>query len=207
MLRAIPSECLCVALLLVSWTAAAGAAETPDGGSGPLQDCVEVPLTVSGLPPDGMPAPVTCDVDFAAMLQRLGQSGAVDERSVRLFQVLPDGSLREQPIQLLARPQPRAAQRQFLPATVSGVSYLAEVAAADAAPAVTASGQLWWLAQGDAEGRAAYRLRFGVLRRGRAIQVPYPPQNWRMFDDQDRATPLAYFPRMQIRPQWPLDGV
>ena len=205
--RVLPSESLCVALLVVSWIAVARGAEPLDDGRGPLDDCCEVPLTVSGLPPGGMPAPVTCDVDFAALSQQLGPSGAVDERSVRLFQLLPDGSLREQPIQLLARPQPRAAQRQFLPATVAGVSYLTEAAAAEAAPVVATSGQLWWLAQGDAEGRAAFRLRFGVLRRGRAIQVPYPPQNWRMFDDQDRATPLAYFPRMQIRPQRPLDGV
>ena len=148
-----------------------------------------------------------CEADFAGLLQRLGKSGAVDERSVRLFQVLPDGGQREQPVQLLAREQPRAAQRQFLPATVSGVSYLAEVAASEAQPVVPTGGQLSWIAQGDSEGRAHYRLQFGVLRRGRAIQVPYPPQNWRMFDDQDRATPLAYFPRMQIRPQWPLDGV
>ena len=131
----------------------------------------------------------------------------MDERSLRLFRVLPDGSQHEQPVQLLAREQPRAAQRQFLPTTVSGVSYLTEVAAAEAQADVPTHGELWWIAQGDKEGRANYRLLFGVLRRGRAIQVPYPPQNWRMFDDQDRATPLAYFPRMQIRPQWPLDGV
>lgn len=210
MRRAIPSQILGV--LLVSWAAAARAAEAPQDGNGPLYEPYEVPLAVSGLPPGGVPTPVQCDVDFAALLQRRGRSGAVDERSLRLFQVLPDGSTREQPVQLLSRLQPRAAQRQFLPATVSGVSYLAEVAAADVAtagaqPAVPTAGQLWWLAQGDAGGRAAYRLQFGVLRRGRAIQVPYPPQNWRMFDDQDRATPLAYFPRMQIRPLWPLDGV
>ncbi len=207
-MRAIPGGILCVALFVVASAAAGGlAADAPSGDRGPLYDLFEVPIAVSGLPAEGQPAPVRGDVDFGGLLQRLGKSGAVDERSVRLFQILPDGSQREQPVQLLAREQPRAAQRQFLPATVPGVSYLAEVAASESPPAVPAGGQLWWVAQGGSDGRASYRLQFGVLRRGRAIQVPYPPQNWRMFDDQDRATPLAYFPRMQIRPQWPLDGV
>jgi hypothetical protein len=51
-----------------------------------------------------------------------------------------------------------------------------------------------------------YCLKFAVPRRGLLIQVPFPPQNLRAFDDQNRAAPVRYFPRMQIRPQWPLDG-
>lgn len=207
-MHAILNRLFVVSLFIAALSAVgARAAETPRGDRGPLYELFEVPIAVSGLPPGAAPAPLGCEVDFAGLLQRLGKSGAVDERSVRLFQVLPDGGRREQPVQLLSREQPRAAQRQFLPATVSGVSYLAEVAASETRPVVPAGGPLSWIAQGDSEGRADYRLQFGVLRRGRAIQVPYPPQNWRMFDDQDRATPLAYFPRMQIRPQWPLDGV
>lgn len=198
--------CACLLVILVSAAPSAAADAAPDS-TGPLYDRFEVPLEVSGLPTNVEFVPVSCEVDFGVLLQRLNKSGAVDERSLRLCRVLPDGSQREQPVQLLAREQPRAAQRQFLPATVSGVSYLTEAAAGAAHADVKTHGELWWIAQGEKDGRASYRLVFGVLRRGRAIQVPYPPQNWRMFDDQDRATPLAHFPRMQIRPQWPLDGI
>lgn len=206
MSAALPERC-CVFLLCILASAAPSlAGDAPPESSGPLYDRFEVPLEVSALPAGAEFVPVACAMDFQALLQRLGKSGSVDERSLRLYRVLPDGSRQEQPVQLLSREQSRAAQRQFLPATVPGVSYLTE-APAGAAPAdVRTHGELWWIAQGDQNGRADYRLVFGVLRRGRAIQVPYPPQNWRMFDDQDRATPLAHFPRMQIRPQWPLDG-
>jgi hypothetical protein len=196
-------------ILLCGASAAASAhgAEPPADDGSSLYEPFEVPIDVDGLPPDAAGVPVHGEVDFVELLQQIGKSGAVDERSVRLFRVLADGSRREQPVQLLARDQPRAAVRQFLPGTVSGVSYLTEAAASESQPAIPAGGQLWWIARADGEGRASYRLQFGVLRRGRAIQVPYPPQNWRMFDQQERATPLAYFPRMQIRPQWPVDGV
>jgi hypothetical protein len=36
--------------------------------------------------------------------------------------------------------------------------------------------------------------------------VPFPPQNLRVFDQAGRATPLRWFPRMQVRPQMPMDG-
>ncbi len=193
-------------LVVVAPAASSVAAEPPPDPAGPLYDFFEVPLQVSELPANAEFVPLSCEVDFQALLQRLGKSGAVDERSLRLYRVLPDGGQQEQPVQLLACVQPRAAQRQFLPATVSGVSYLTEAAAGAAQSDVKTLGQLWWIGQGDKDGRAGYRLVFGVLRRGRAVQVPYPPQNWRMFDDRDRATPLAHFPTMQIRPQWPLDG-
>lgn len=201
-----------IALYVATVVAAVGAApgwsdQTPADTDRSLYERFEIPIDVAGLPPGATLAPIQCDVDFAELLRQAGKGGAVDERSLRLFHVLPDGSRREQPVQLLARQQPRAAVRQFLPGTVSGVSYLAEAAAGQATPAVAAGGQLWWRVNADGDGRASYRLQFGALRRGRAIQVPYPPQNWRMFDEQERATPLAYFPRMQIRPQWPVDGV
>jgi len=207
-MSAITRQRLCVTVLFATFAAApACGAETPAEDGGSLYERFEVSIDVAGLPPDATLVPIHCEADFASLLQQTGKSGAVDERSVRLFHILADGSRCEQPVQLLARPQPRAAVRQFLPGTVTGVSYLTEAAASESQGAVATGGQLWWLARADREGRASYRLQFGVLRRGRAIQVPYAPQNWRMFDDQDRATPLAYFPRMQIRPQWPLEGV
>ncbi|NLF71577.1 MAG: hypothetical protein GX575_21300 [Candidatus Anammoximicrobium sp.] len=199
----------CSVLLLCLLASASGspAADAPPDDIGPLHEVCEVPLEVSGLPRNAQFVPISCGINFEALLPRLGKSGAVDERSFRLVRVLPDGRRLDQPAQWLASVQPRAAQRQFLPATVPGVSYLTEAAAGAAQADVKTRGELWWIAQGDQDGRAQYRLAFGLLRRGRAIQVPYPPQNWRMFDGQDRATPLAHFPRLQIRPQWPLDGV
>jgi hypothetical protein len=63
------------------------------------------------------------------------------------------------------------------------------------------AGDLAWAARnGD------YRLEFGVPKSGCQVQVPFPPQNLRGFDDEGRATPVRPFPRMQIRPQWPLEG-
>lgn len=200
--------CWSSVLMVICAAAAPGwGAESPEADAGSLHERFEVAIDVADLPPEAAQVPVECDVDFGELLRQAGRRGAVDERSLRLFHVLPDGSRREQPVQLLARPQPRAAERQFLPGTVPGVSYLTEAAAGEAPSAVAAGGQLCWLACADPQGRASYRLQLGTLRRGRAIQVPYPPQNWRMFDEQERATPLAYFPQLQIRPQWPVDGV
>ena len=42
---------------------------------------------------------------------------------------------------------------------------------------------------------------------GRAVQVPFPPQNLRCFDAAGQATPLRHFPVVQSHPQWPQDGV
>ena len=136
-----------IALYVATVVAAVGAApgwsdQTPADTDRSLYERFEIPIDVAGLPPGATLAPIQCDVDFAELLRQAGKGGAVDERSLRLFHVLPDGSRREQPVQLLARQQPRAAVRQFLPGTVSGVSYLAEAAAGQATPAVAAGGQL-----------------------------------------------------------------
>jgi hypothetical protein len=64
------------------------------------------------------------------------------------------------------------------------------------------AGELAWAAR-----NGAYRLEFGVPTSGRQVQVPFPPENLRGFDDDGRATPVRHFPRLQIRPQWPLEGV
>ena len=37
--------------------------------------------------------------------------------------------------------------------------------------------------------------------------MPYPPADLRAFDADHDARPLGLFPRMQIHPQWPLDGM
>jgi hypothetical protein len=46
-----------------------------------------------------------------------------------------------------------------------------------------------------------------VPRDGTFIQVPYAPADLHAFDREGHATRPRWFPRVQIRPQWPLDGV
>src|SRR5262249_56662606 len=94
----------------------------------------------------------------------------------------------------------------LLPGTPAAVSYLAEHDANAPAGLPRVAGELCWAARGDARGSAAYRLRFGVLREGSHVQVPFGAQDLRAFDREGRATPLHPFPRMQVRPSWPLGG-
>jgi len=165
-----------------------------------------VPLHVSGLPAGAEFVPLTCPVDFTSLLQQTGTSGAVDVRSLRLYRFTEGGGEVEEAVQFSAAPQPRPKTRHLLPGAAPGVSYLAEFRAEDAAPLPRTAGDLSWAARADAQGRAEYRLRFGVPRAGMLVQVPYPPHDLRAFDAGGRATPLHAFPHMQIRPQWPLGG-
>jgi len=167
---------------------------------------MSVDIEVEGLPAHSDEVPVTCPIDFTALRKPLGVAGAVDERSLRLSHRLPDGSEREVPVQFAAAPQPRR-KRELLPDTVEQVSYSAEYAAGQAPEGVRVAGKLCWMARSDEDGSSRYRLRFGVPRHGRQVQVPYGPRNLRAFDADGRATPIRHFPRMQIRPLWPLDGV
>jgi len=177
------------------------AAEPPD-----THRRIRVPLVVENLPAHAAFVPVSCEIDFTAILDRLKVPGAVDGRSLRLFRLLPDGREVEEPVQLAMQDQPRARQRRLLPDTTPKVSYLAEYAASAPASQKQAA-TLTWVAQADAHGRQACRLSFGVALRGRLVQVPYAPHELIAFDEQGRGAPPRYFARMQIRPQWPLDGV
>lgn len=198
---------LLASILAPRATATRAAEQQPPPDGAPRYDRFEIPIDVDELPPRAALVPIQCEINFGPALHQLGQAGLVDERSLRLFHVTSGGQRREQPVQLVARQQPRTAASQPALGAATGAGTSAEPTADERRAAVTTAGQLWWIAQADDAGQASYRLQFGVLRGGRTLQVPYPPADWRMFDDQDRATPLAYFPRMQIRPQWPLDGV
>jgi len=155
-----------------------------------------IPIEVAGLPTGSEFVPVTCFIDFTAVLERLKVAGAVDERSLRLY-----AGNAEIPFQFSASPQARPKERKLLPGTSPAVSLSAEYAAGETPAGVRVAGVLTWLARGP-----RYRLSFKVAPEGRLVQVPFPPQNLRAFDAQGRATPVRHFPRMQIRPQWPLDG-
>lgn len=193
--------------LLPGWILLAGTLATPVAAADDsAQRWFSVPLEVSGLPPNAAFVPVSCPLDFTALLAKLKTSGAVDERALRLYRVQPDGGQVEEPVQFTADPQPRGKARQLLPGTTTPVSYTIEYPAAET-PDVRVAGTLTWIAQAGPDGGARYRLKFGVPRAGSLVQVPFPPQNLRAFDGQGRATPVRYFPQLQIRPQWPLDGV
>ncbi len=193
---------------LVSWGAGqdfrsdnSGAPSAPE-----LYRWFSLSLTVTGLPPGSGFVPVSAPVNFSALLATLGESGAVDEHSLRLYRLVGAGEEIAEPVQFLSAPQPRSKERKLLPGTSPSVSYLGEEEAGQTPASIKVAGELAFLAASEPEGAARYRLEFGVLRAGRAIQVPYPPQNLLMFDAQGRATPRTWFPMMQIHPQWPLEG-
>ena len=65
----------------------------------------------------------------------------------------------------------------------------------------------------DTWGVADYLPSVAEVRRmgredcdGRAVVVPYPPYNVRVFDERGRIASRPDFPRMQVRPQWPREG-
>jgi hypothetical protein len=182
-----------------------------------------MPIEVKGVSPKVEFVPVTCTIDFTEILSRLKVPGAVDERSLRLSRVKPDGSELDEPVQFSASPQPRPKERRLLPGTSPNLSYLGEYRDGETPAVPRVAGELSWVLRNRDKPRSPalalsargsgiqpefrYRLRFGIARAGRLIQVPFSPQNLRGFDEQGRATPIHWFPQMQIRPQWPAEGV
>jgi hypothetical protein len=67
------------------------------------------------------------------------------------------------------------------------------------------AGELTWIATGNSGNR--FVLEFSRPEKGRIVQTPFPPQNFRIFDEAGRGTPVRWFPQMQLLPQWPVDGV
>ena len=122
-------------------------------------------------------------------LADLGVSGAVDERTLWLECTSTGGAAVEQPVQSDATVQPRSKPRRLLPGTTTKVSYLAEFPAGKTPADVKVAGTLTWIVRSAPGGTARYRLRFGVAREGRLIQVNYAPRNLRGFDSEGRAKP------------------
>jgi hypothetical protein len=163
-------------------------------------------IDVAGLPADAEFVPVACPIDFSALLAQLKVPGVVDEHSIGLVRLGQDGRETDEPVQFSPTPQPRLKQRAMLPDTPANVSYLGEYPAGVTPEGLKVAGALAWAARADRDGRARYRLEFGVLPVGTVVQVPFAPQNLRVFDQTGRATPVRWFPRMQVRPQMPMDG-
>lgn len=163
------------------------------------------PISISGLPPNSTSVPVTCRIDFTSLLRELNIPGVVDERLIRLFKA-DSGKKTEVAPQLIPEPQRRPDKRQLLPGTPSSVSYLGEFAPGETSTNLRVAGELTWIASADETGRSQYELHFGIPTEGRMVQVPYPPQNLRGFDPSSRATPVRWFPKMRLSPQWPFEG-
>jgi hypothetical protein len=163
--------------------------------------CIEVPLEVSGLA-SGVAAVVRHEVDFTALLEAAGRRGAIDENAIRLAG--PGGE--PVPVQYTPTPAARPRTRTLLPGTRPEISLSAEFPAADPPADFRARGTLTWRAHGDDQGRGRYALTFAVPRAGRAVVVPYPPYNVKVFDESGRVASRPAFPRMRVRPQWPRDG-
>jgi hypothetical protein len=165
-----------------------------------------LPIEVRGLSEDATGTPVSMDIDFSRLLADAGVDGTVDTKSLRLFSLSENGGTCEVTVQFSAAPLPRLKERPFLPGTPTTVSSLGEYRPKEVPTELRTAGRLTWIASKPSNGICHYRLDFGVLRNGRFVQVPYPPQDLKAFDPAGRATPVHGFPRMQIRPQWPLAG-
>ena len=168
-------------------------------------DWISVPLEVQDLPAGAQGVPISTITNFSQILQDANLPGTADTKSLRLFQLSSRGDL-EVPVQFSPAPQPRLKGQPLLAGTSSAASYLGEYGPKGTPKELQVTGQLSWLAANPSNGVCRYRLDFGALRRGSFIQVPYPPQNLQAFDANGCATPVRWFPSMQIRPLQPLAG-
>lgn len=189
-----------IALLALAGATSLSAAETR------THDWLSLALHVQTLPDGAVAVPVSTAIDFSQILRDANVPGAVDAKSLRLFQLSPDGQDREIPVQFSAAPQPRLKERALLPGTSPNISCIGEYRPNEVPEELRVAGRLSWIASKPTAGVCRYRLDFGVLREGRFIQVPYLPQDLNAFDSQGRPTPVRWFPSMQIRPQQPLAG-
>jgi hypothetical protein len=179
---------------------------SPAATDTPTHDWFSLAIEVRGLPDGTQGVPISTFIDFSPALDSANLPGTVDAKSLRLFRLLPEGEEVDIPVQFSSVPQPRLKERPLLPGTPSTISYLGEYRPDGVPKELRVAGQLSWIAGNPDQGVCRYRLQFGVLRRGSFLQVPFPPQNLQAFDANGRTTPIRWFPRMQIRPQYPLDG-
>src|SRR5690349_12813095 len=63
-----------------------------------------LPINVAGLPADAGFVPVTCPIDFSALLTQLKVPGVVDEHSIGLVRIGSDGREADEPVQFSATP-------------------------------------------------------------------------------------------------------
>jgi len=151
--------------------------------------------------------PISIHFDLTKILEDIGESGIVDERSLRLYHIDPDGKESEKPYQFSPDIQPHHPQRQLTSRTPETVSWGSEWQSKEKLLSPRVKGVLTWIANGNPKGFSQYKLVFGVPINCIAVQVPFPPNNLRHFDDQWKPIALRWFPTMQIKPQWTHNGV
>jgi hypothetical protein len=166
-----------------------------------------LPITVTKLPSDSEFIVIRTPIDFSEILRALNVITPVDERSLRLFELRGSRKRVEIPYQFTAASQPRPRSRPLLPGTSSNVSYAAEYSATNAPADLKVTGEICWIVAKPKSDRASFVLEFAAPAAGRIVQTPFPPENFRVFDPEGRATPAPWFPSMQLHPQWPADGV
>lgn len=166
----------------------------------------DVLIQVSEIPMGSEFLPVSTYIDFGSVLGGLGEKRPIDERTICLYRVAPDGREIEEPIQFSSTVRPRHPERRLLPDTPTHVSWAAEWPADKASPNFQVAGILTWIIRDGHASACSYRLKFGVPLEGTVTQVPFPPYNLRHFDKNGQPVRVRWFPRMQIRPQWPLEG-
>lgn len=168
-------------------------AESPAG--------LSIQLEVDSLPPSAKFVPVSVPLDFRALARSANSTGAVDLHSLRLYQLAGE-SEQEVPFQFLPDAQPRSQRRTLLPGTGAGVSYVSEYRPGEVPADTKVSGTLHWIAAPSAR----YLLKTALPSSGSMVQVPYAPHDLHAFDQQGKASRPRWYPEMQIRPLWPLQG-
>jgi hypothetical protein len=166
-----------------------------------------LPVSVDKLPPNAEFIPIGTRIDLNAALAAQQVTTPVDERSLRLFEIRTPGPRVEIPYQFIAGSQPRPRSRPLAPGTSSSVSYAAEYAVTNAAPDLKVAGELSWIVSNPKTESASYVLEFSTPEAGRVVQTPFPPEDFRMFDQSGHGTSVRWFPALQLHPQWPLDGL
>ncbi len=162
-----------------------------------------IPIELKGIPARAEFVPVSYRIDFRKILDSMSKYGMIDERTLRLYRINSDNTESEEVFQLSPDILPRHPNRSAAPNVSWAGGWLVGKEPSD----LRLSGFLTWIAKGSQSGIQNYKLVFGIPKDGAIVQVPFPPNNFRHFDQELRSTPVKWFPTMQIRPQWPLDDV
>lgn len=152
-----------------------------------------LPIQVTSLPIAADHITVSTTVDFPTL---------IDERTIRLRR-----GRTEIPFQFSAHAQTRPAKRPLHGGSPDKVSYAAEYSVTNTPADLKLSGELTFVVSPKGKPNADFTLEFSTPKEGRIVQVPFPPQNFRVFDARGWGTPVRWFPEMQLHPQWPKDGV
>lgn len=159
-----------------------------------------LPLTVRDLPPDCDAVVVSSKLDLRDRLAAVGESGVIDEHTIRLRGMRSGGDRIDRPVQYT--PEPNDPHDGSDPDPVGVAEWPAE-----AVPdSIAQSGTLTWLATPGGDRERRYRIEFGVPTAGTVSQVPYEPNNLRCFDADGAARRSPRFPKMELRPKQAMDG-